>query len=396
MKGIKCTNGINKYFKFCVIWILAITMIFAFPYNSKADEESSEDDGSELTTQEALNQVEEQVEEAKSERAQMMEELDSKQAVLDGINEEITVLQGTIDAKQTEIDEMNGRIDKIRYDINEQKGGLGNRLRNMYKSGSVGMLDVLLDSKNFSDFLSNLSLVQRIYDSDQQTLEELEEKHTTLENILSEMEVAKQELDNEMGIMEGKQAEAETAKAEVEAIIEEIQARLDEYEAERERLSAQLAEEQAELMRQLAAANQEDAIYQYLADNSESGFIWPCYGVLTSYFGYRDDVPIGSTNHGGIDIGVPYYTPIYASRAGYVSSSTGWYGGYGLAVVLIHDSGYSTVYGHNSELLVSPGEYVEQGQLIAYAGSTGWSTGPHCHFEVRVNGVQTDPLYYLP
>ena len=155
------------------------------------------------------------------------------------------------------------------------------------------------------------------------------------------------------------------------------------------------AEEQAELMRQLAAAEASDEIYINFSGSSDSGFGWPCYGPLTSYFGYRDDVPIGSTNHGGIDIGCDYYTPIYASRSGYVSSATGWSGGYGYAVYLIHDSGYSTVYGHNSEILVSPGEYVEQGQIIAYAGSTGWSTGPHCHFEVRINGVQVDPLNYL-
>ena len=385
----------SNIFKLFVISLIVFSMIFAFPNYSKADDEEESDD-SDLTTSEALEQAQENAEEARSEKQEMLELYEVKKASLDEIDAEVESLQETIDEKQGEIDYMNERIAKMRYNIGQQKGGLGNRLRNMYKSGSVGFFDVLLDSKNFSDFLSNLSLVQRIYDSDRDTLGELEEQHQLLQGILDEMEVVKGELDGEMTVLENKQLEAEAAKAEVEAILDEIQARIDEYEAEEERLSAQLAEEQAELMRQLASASATDEIYIHFSGASDSGFVWPCYGPLTSFFGYRDDVPIGSTNHGGIDIGCSYYAPIYAARSGYVSASTGWSGGYGYAVYLIHDSGYSTVYGHNSEILVSPGEYVSQGQIIAYAGSTGWSTGPHCHFEVRVNGVQTDPLYYLP
>ena len=154
-----------------------------------------------------------------------------------------------------------------------------------------------------------------------------------------------------------------------------------------------------QLQEAMAAGDDTSEIYVNFSGFSDTGFVWPCYGTITSYFGYRpaeDTSGIGSTNHGGLDIGVPYYTPIYATMSGYVSSATGWSGGYGYAVYLIHDGGFSSVYGHNSELLVSPGEYVEQGQVIAYAGSTGWSTGPHCHFEIRVGGVQVDPLSYLP
>ncbi len=379
-----------------LVIMLILSISLSFPSYSRADEEEEEDDSSELTTAEALEEAQEHAEQARSEKTEMLEEYEVKKAALDEIEAEVDSLQEVIDFKQSEIDDMNDRIAKMRYSINEQKGGLGNRLRNMYKSGSVGIFDVLLDSGSFSEFLSNLSLVQRIYDSDQQTLEQLEEQHRVLEGILEELENAKYELDGEMTVLEAKQMEAEAAKAEVERLLEEIQARIEEYEAEEERLSAQLAEEQAELMRQLAAASVDDEIYINFMGASDSGFVWPCYGPLTSFFGYRDDVPIGSTNHGGIDIGCSYYAPIYAARSGYVSGSTGWSGGYGYAVYLIHDSGYSTVYGHNSEILVSPGEYVEQGQIIAYAGSTGWSTGPHCHFEVRVNGIQTDPLYYLP
>ena len=373
---------------------LFVTFTFSGPYGIHAD---TEDD---------LNAVEEQAEEARNEMSEMIEVLDARQAELDVINDEIYVLEQDIYEKQLEIDDKLYEISIMQDNIDDQKGGLGNRLRNMYKSGSVGVFDVLLDSANFSEFLSNLSLVQRIYDSDQKTLEELEKQCRELERALAELEDAKAVMNADMATLESRQWDAEIAKAEVEEVVEEIRAKVAEYEAEAERLAAVLEEERAEIQRQLEAAaaaaaageeSYEDDIVGMLSGASDTGFVWPCYGVLTSYFGYRDDVPAYATsNHGGIDIGVPYYTPIYAARSGIVSSATGWSGGYGYAVYLIHDSGYSTVYGHNSQLLVGPGEYVEQGQLIAYAGSTGNSTGPHLHFEVRVNGVQVDPLYYLP
>ena len=128
-------------------------------------------------------------------------------------------------------------------------------------------------------------------------------------------------------------------------------------------------------------------------------FIWPVDGPLTSYFGYRPPWVtsyIGSTNHGGIDIGVGYYTPVKASKAGKVVKPTGWYLGYGYLVVLEHEGGMQTWYGHNSYLKVKVGQTVKQGDVIAASGSTGNSTGPHVHFEIRKNGTKVDPLEYLP
>lgn len=123
-------------------------------------------------------------------------------------------------------------------------------------------------------------------------------------------------------------------------------------------------------------------------------FIWPCYGTITSYYGYRSI--FGSySNHGGMDIAVAYGTPIVAADGGTVVWA-GDKGTYGLLVVIDHGGGKQTYYGHNSRLYVSAGEKVYQGQVIAGAGSTGRSTGNHCHFEVRINGQRVDPLDYLP
>lgn len=126
-----------------------------------------------------------------------------------------------------------------------------------------------------------------------------------------------------------------------------------------------------------------------------SYFVWPYNGLITSYFGYRYDAP-GTYDHQGIDISASYGDVVVAARSGVVTSDTGWDGGYGLCVHIDHGDGVESLYGHNSELAVSPGDYVEAGQVIAYAGSTGWSSGTHVHFEVHDDGTAVDPLALLP
>lgn len=121
-------------------------------------------------------------------------------------------------------------------------------------------------------------------------------------------------------------------------------------------------------------------------------FSWPCTGILTSRFGYRS--LLGSTYHSGIDIGNSYGTSIYASDGGTVTYS-GWMSGYGYLIIIDHGNGYQTYYGHNSSLVASLGQKVHKGQLIARMGSTGRSTGNHCHFGVKFNGTFVNPLNYL-
>jgi murein DD-endopeptidase MepM/ murein hydrolase activator NlpD len=122
---------------------------------------------------------------------------------------------------------------------------------------------------------------------------------------------------------------------------------------------------------------------------SASGFVWPVHGVLTSGFGWR-----WGRMHEGIDLAVSSGTPVVSSAAGTVIVA-GWMGGYGNLVVVDHGGGVSTAYGHNTSVTVGVGQQVAQGQLIAYSGNTGHSTGPHVHFEVRINGAAVDPLGYL-
>ena len=144
-----------------------------------------------------------------------------------------------------------------------------------------------------------------------------------------------------------------------------------------------------------AAAANTDSDTRAPAPSGSGIFIWPVNGPITSPFGYRIHPVLGRRIfHSGIDIGVDYGTPVHAAAAGVVVEAD-WMGGYGNAVLIDHGNGLSTIYGHNTSLTVSAGQTVSQGQIIAYSGATGMATGPHVHFEVRLNGTPVNPMNYL-
>lgn len=138
------------------------------------------------------------------------------------------------------------------------------------------------------------------------------------------------------------------------------------------------------------------AVSSVVNPTAETPNIWPVAGPISSYYGYRTSPGgIGSTFHEGVDIAGDYGTPISATAAGTVTQA-GWVGGYGYLVEVKHADGIVTRYGHNSAVLVYEGQHVDQGSMIALMGSTGNSTGSHCHYEVRIHGEAVDPMYFLP
>ena len=272
--------------------------------------------------------------------------------------------------------------------VETQNENLNARLRNMYKSGSVGFLDVLLDSGSFSEFLTNLDLVERIYSSDQTVLSDLEDAHKEVEQKKQEVETLQSELKTSKAETEKSKATVEAKKAEIAANNEELDKMIDADKAEADALVAELAK----LQQSKSVSSSSDSTY------SGGILAWPVpgYGRITSPFGYRIH-PISGTRkmHTGIDIGTSGATPpIVAANGGTVIYS-GWKGGYGKAIMIDHGGGIVTLYAHCSSLHVSKGQAVSRGQTIANVGSTGNSTGPHLHFEVRLDGSYKNPLSYL-
>ena len=345
----------------------------------------------------------------------IQENLDAANAQYKSISQELTETERQITRTQAE-------LERAETHLRSREKVLSRRIRDIYMHGQLNYLDVVVGAKDFNDFANRVELLRRIVSSDlelissikderdqiNQTKQALEEQRETQAKLKEEEAAKKEEIAKhkaeQQAILEKAQtdkATAEEAYAELEASSNQIAQMLREREAARQAAAAAAA----------AAASSGDSGSDSSGDSGsssggdDSGYyqpvsgsgqmIWPVNGVITSPFGYREHPIFGrQILHSGIDIGVDYGTPVHAADGGVVVEA-GWISGYGYAVVIDHGNGTSTLYGHNESLAVSSGQSVSQGQVIAYAGSTGNSTGPHVHFEVRVGGEPVDPNLYL-
>ena len=263
------------------------------------------------------------------------------------------------------------------------------RLRNIYENGQVNYLDVLLGAKDFSDFSSRMYLLQRIIQRDSDLLDRLEAQKKALEDKRATLDKNKKDLEAVGVQLAAKKKVVEEKTAKRRAIY-------DQALAEQNKIDAEYNKMLEDSNRITAMIRNWERAGQVGSAHGSGRFIWPVDGTITSPFGWRVH-PIFGTSifHAGMDIGVDYGTPVCAADSGTIIYS-GWMGGYGNAVMIDHGGGLVTLYGHNSSLQVGVGQTVGQGQVIALAGSTGNSTGPHCHFEVRVHGEVVNPGGYLP
>ena len=271
------------------------------------------------------------------------------------------------------------------------------RVREMEERGTISYWSVLFKANSFSDLLGSLDFINEVMDYDRRVIQDLQtlqaeiaEKKAGLEANKAALEAAKAELETQKKQLSAQRDEANKLVKEIDDNAAEYQATLKELEAEERRIEQQVKQMQKKLEEQMAAEGKK-------YNTNPGGYIWPVDSrYITSTVGGRNSPGgVGSTNHKGIDIAVPRGTPIYAADGGTVTYS-GWMSGYGYLVQIDHGNGYVTRYGHNSSLTVSVGQHVYKGQQVARAGSTGNSTGNHCHFEVRYNGVAKNPLNYLP
>ncbi len=309
---------------------------------------------------------------------------------LRALQAESAELQKQSEAMQKRIDENTAKLDAKKAELAERIRIYKKRLRDIYINGQINYLDVLLGAKDFSDFSSRMYLLQKIIRSDLSMLEQIKKD-------AEEISQRQDELNAELRDIKITQNELEIKKAKVEELRKQRAGIL--YEAEEEKQSSEAEYERLLVISENIAAmlrNMENSGNLNQGPVAGGGFMWPCSGPITSPFGWRIHPVFGTSKfHSGIDIGVDYGTPILATNAGTVVYS-GWLGGYGYCVMVDHGGGIVSLYGHNQSLAVSEGQYVNRGALLSYAGSTGYSTGPHLHFEIRVHGEVVDPIGYLP
>ncbi|MCH4167190.1 MAG: peptidoglycan DD-metalloendopeptidase family protein [Megasphaera sp.] len=344
----------------------------------------------------------------------VFEKLRVIQENLDGAVKDYKELASQLADTDQKISSLQKELDQKQAKLTSREGVFSKRVRDIYMHGQLSYIDVVLGAKNFDDFANRVELLRRIVDSDMELI-------TSIRDERDQITAAKQTLETEREKQAKLKDDAAKKKDEIEQHKGEQQGFL--RQAQNDKATAQEAYDElesasqsiGEMLRQ-RAADRANAQAQASAGSSDSGdgsssdggsydsyqpvsgsgaMIWPVNGVITSPFGYREHPIFGrAILHSGIDIGVDYGTPVHAADSGVVVDA-GWISGYGYAVVIDHGNGLSTLYGHNESLAVSSGQSVSQGQVIAYAGSTGNSTGPHVHFEVRSNGDPVDPSAYL-
>jgi murein DD-endopeptidase MepM/ murein hydrolase activator NlpD len=312
-----------------------------------------------------------------------IKELDAK---IKATEKEISAIQGDINETQQAIRNVEQSLAEAEAEINDQNEDLNKRLRAMYMNGEMGMLDIILSSANIAEFMSAVEMVQKIYESDIQLLEAMEAQYATIDAQKKELERLRQQL------VAGQTARI-NKQHEITAYKNAIALARGEVSEENKRLSEMLDALNEEANRITAEILKKMGSQDFIG----GAMLWPVsgYSKLSSRFGNRMHPTLRVPKmHTGMDIPCPTGTPIRASNGGTVIMA-GWNGSYGNVVMIDHGGKIVTLYAHNSSLAVSEGDVVAQGQTIASAGSTGRTTGPHCHFEVRVNGEYQDPEQWV-
>jgi len=340
-----------------------------------------------------------------SQLSAVVAELEGAQSAVDEAQAAVGTLEAELSSARTRLDVLTERLDaqtrkleRLRSEYEKAVAILEARVRAAYIDEPPDMLAFLVSASSFDEVIDNVELLTRIGRQDKRIAQQVERARDRTAAERRATIVTKREQAAAVAVIADRTDEARAAR--------------DRLAGERDRLAAM------ENLKQIALAESRETREGYLDEvdgllaqsaalaeqirgaqqgagttgngqPSAAGLIWPCDGVVVSGFGMR-----WGRMHEGIDIGCAYGTPNRAAASGTVIYA-GWLGGYGNLVVVDHGNGLSTAYAHASSILVSVGQSVSQGQTVSLVGSTGHSTGPHLHFEVRVNGVAVDPLPYL-
>ena len=346
-------------------------------------------------------------------KKEVSEELNKKNKQLEYVNEELTtalleiqklddeILQYETDLNkyetqlsklQTSIDEAIEKIDLVQEDYQTREEILRERLVEMYKAGDVTYLEVLLSSKSLTEFISSYFLMRQLVEYDNKLIEQVEREKNDLEYTKAKLE------------KEQKEVKTIKAKKEQTTIIlnnkKTLQkAHVNKLSEGEKKLQKEIIEYKKEVYRIQSLISQVSGEPNLQIQYTGGDMIWPVAKegtAITSYYEQREHPITGIIHyHSGIDIGNAYFgTPVVAALDGYVSYA-GWLGGYGNCVIINHGNGVSTLYGHGQAILTTLHKEVKQGELIMEVGSTGNSTGPHLHFEIRINGYTVNPLLYV-
>ncbi|MGN1201755.1 MAG: murein hydrolase activator EnvC family protein [Eubacterium sp.] len=350
-------------------------------------------------TEEYLSALREKINLLQDKLDTLESERDALQAEIDAIEQKITNTENEINKAQKEIDKNQAEFDES-YELYCQ------RLKAMYVSGTASTLEVLLTCPDMSTMLTRSQMIKSVSEQDSQILDDLMKKMEEIEAQKQDLEIKINELNEDKENLETDKSSLQESINEIDASKSELDAQAAECNALMRKLSAQTSEymEAIETNQEQLEQVENEIRAAAAAASSGSGSISGSYGSGSGQLRYPTDsrtISAGFPNyssggyHGGVDFPVSTGSNVYAAASGRVILVKYLNYSYGYYVMIDHGDGLSTLYAHNSQIFVSVGQQVYAGQVIAASGSTGNSTGPHCHFEVRVNGNQVNPLNYL-
>lgn len=394
--------------KHCLVWanrllVAVLTAALLLPLTmhmtpdaqavTQAEINNLKGEASELKAE--MKELEKELASINSEKASAMkqkqlleQQINVAQAQIENLAQQVTKYDELLALKQAELEE-NQAEEARQYELFCQ------RVRAMEEEGQVNYWAILFNATSFSDLLDRLIMVDEIMAYDNAVMESLQTIRQQVEADIAEMEEVKSGISDAIAEQEQIKAALETRQAEVNKLISKINAEQQEVEdavAELEAMAnsmdAEIAKKQAELKKELEA--------QGSTITSEKGYLWPLPGItnLSSLYAGRIDPFTGKkATHSGIDVPASTGTKVLAAKSGVVITSGYNKGGYGNYVVISHSSdGDTTLYAHLSARKVKVGQVVKQGDVIGLVGSTGRSTGPHLHYEIRENNVRIDPV----
>jgi murein DD-endopeptidase MepM/ murein hydrolase activator NlpD len=351
-------------------------------------------------------------EEVREEKAAAARELDAAKADDEAVYAALVAITSSVNAYQAEIDDARRQLEDARGQVAAAEAAIAeadaaernllDELADLAVAGYVSggeQPSAMFESADITEALRQNSLLDQANGDTADLLEQLRSVQEDRElaaadadAALVEAELLEVELADDLVVIEAEQAVQEELKAELERRVADWQSKVDELAAADAELTRFIREQEAAA----AAAAGGGSTAPAPGSSSVSGFQWPINGGVSSGYGYRIHPIYGTRRlHTGLDISGGSGTPIAAAKGGTVLSA-GWRGGYGNAVVISHGGGITTLYAHQSQMNVSNGQQVSRGDIIGWVGSTGASTGPHLHFEVRVNGSPVNPRPYLP
>jgi len=341
-------------------------------------------------------QTKKEIEEAKKAEASYIKQVNQVEgnlikalAELDDVSTKLADKKKEVDKITIELVIKGKELADLEKELTEKTRLLNGRVAEIYKKKNYNLIELLFETDSFLKLFSKFKLMNLLAKQDLEIMQDIKFKRDSTINIKENIAELKSREKSEKEKLEKLESDAEQKKKEIESIYTEKKSLLSQTRANKNALIAmekQLEAKEAEITKKLEALRY---------GNAPGKLTFPTKGILTSGFGNRIS-PISGTMrfHAGIDIGSDSGTPVVAAAGGEVVQA-GYMGGYGYAVIIYHGGGFSTVYGHLSKFAVSTGQKVQRNQIIGYVGSTGYATGPHLHFEVRVNGALQNPFNFF-